>query len=110
MTDTAVTEGNSGTVVAQFRVTLSAAPAAGQTVGVDVATADGTASAGTDYTTLSTTLTWTAGSPLTKNVNVSVKGDTAAEPSETFFLRFSSPTGYAALSDAEGTASIVDDD
>ena len=36
MADTAVTEGNSGTVPAQFSVTLSALPGPGQTVGVQV--------------------------------------------------------------------------
>ena len=45
--DVTVTEGNTGTTSATFNVTLSAA--SGQTVIVNYATADGTATAGSDY-------------------------------------------------------------
>src|SRR2546423_6618674 len=80
-----VVEGNSGTATANFQVTLSAAPATGQTVAVKASTADGTATARADYVALPlTTLTWHAGDPLTKTVAVTVNGDTTAEPDETF--------------------------
>jgi hypothetical protein len=60
--DPSVTEGNSGTTTLTFTVTLSAA--SGKTVAVDYATADGTATAGTDYTAIgTTTLTFAAGKP-----------------------------------------------
>jgi hypothetical protein len=110
VTDTAVKEGNSGTVNAAFRVTLSAAPVAGQTVAVNIATADGTGTAGSDYTALSTTLIWGPGDSLTKVVNVVVNGDTAVEPAELFTLNLSAPTGYTTLSDTRGTATITNDD
>jgi hypothetical protein len=44
--DVSVTEGDSGTVTASFTVTLGSEPAAGESVTVDYATADGTATAG----------------------------------------------------------------
>ena len=108
--DTAVKEGNSGTTTAQFKVTLSAAPATGQSVSVNVATGGGTATAGTDYAAAATTLTWVPGNALTKTVSVTVNGDTAVEPAETFLLTLSSPTGYTTISDAQGTATITNDD
>src|SRR5204862_229208 len=52
--DVRVVEGNSGTTEARFTVRLSAA--SGQPVSVDYATADGTASSGSDYVAASGTL------------------------------------------------------
>ena len=60
--DVSVTEGNAGTTIATFTVTLS--PISGQTVTVDFATADGTATtADNDYVATSGTLTFTPGRP-----------------------------------------------
>src|SRR6266536_513971 len=95
--DTAVVEGNSGTTSAKFAVTLSKGPVTGQSVSLHVATANGTATAGTDYTSLSTTLTWNPGDPVTKTVAVPVTGDTAVEPNETFSLNLSLPSPSAVL-------------
>ena len=110
--DTAVREGNSGSAQAKFLVTLSEHPASGQSVSVHVATANGTATAGSDYTARSTTLTWLPGDPLRKLVAVSVAGDTAVEPGETFFLDLSSPSPAAltGVSDARARATTVSDD
>jgi len=57
--DVSVTEGNSGTTTATFTVTLSAA--SNQTVNVNFATANGTATAPTDYLATSGTLTFNPG-------------------------------------------------
>ena len=57
--DVTVTEGNTGTRAATFTVTLSAA--SGQPVTVAYATANGTATAGSDYQAASGTLTIPAG-------------------------------------------------
>ncbi|MCU0116599.1 hypothetical protein N8H09_17700 [Curtobacterium flaccumfaciens] len=57
--DIGVNEGNSGTTTANFTVSLSAA--SGQTVSVNYATADGTATAGSDYVARSGTLTFAPG-------------------------------------------------
>src|SRR5436309_6619264 len=96
--DVAVTEGNSGTVNAVFTVSLS--PASGQTVTVNYATADGTATAGADYVAASGTLTFPPGSA-TQTIIVSVNGDTLNEANETFFVNLSSQVN-AALTDGQG--------
>ncbi len=105
--DPSVAEGNSGTTTLTFTVTLSAA--SGKTVTVDYATADGTATAGTDYTAIgTTTLTFAAGET-SKTVSVTVTGDTVTEPDETVLLNLSSP-GNASISDAQGSGTITNDD
>ena len=55
-----------------------------------------------------TTITFTAGQT-TKTVNVTVKGDNAAESNETFNLNLSTPVGVA-LADAAATGTIVNND
>ena len=84
-----VTEGNAGTTAATFTVTLSAA--ATFPVTVNYATANGTATAGSDYTAASGTLTFAPGQT-SKPITVTVNGDTAVEPNETFFVNLSAPT------------------
>jgi hypothetical protein len=104
--DASVPEGNAGTATATFTVSLSAAAAGPVTV--SYATADGTATAGTDYSAASGTLTFTAGQT-TKTVAVSVTGDSSVEPNETFALNISGPAG-AAIVDGSGEGTIVNDD
>jgi probable HAF family extracellular repeat protein len=105
--DVAVTEGNSGTVIVAFNVTLSAA--SGKTVTVAFNTADGTATtAGGDYATASGTLTFNPGE-VSKNFNVNVIGDTIDEPNETFLVNLSGATN-ASLADSQGQGTITDDD
>lgn len=101
-----VTEGNSGTVNAVFTVALSAASS--QMVTVQYATANGTATAGSDYQAASGLLTFSPGD-LTKPVSVAVNGDTLAEPNETFFVNLSNPTN-ATLEDGQALGTITDDD
>ena len=104
--DVSVTEGNSGTTPATFNISLSAA-AAGP-VSVNWATANGTATAGSDYTAGSGTVTFAAGD-LAKTVTVLVNGDIAAEPNETFYVNLSSPLG-GTLADSQGVGTIQNDD
>ena len=79
--DVSVTEGNSGTTTATLVVSLSGGTE--KTVVVDYDTADGTAQAPSDYSAASGTLTFAPGQT-TKNVSVSVNGDTEVETDETF--------------------------
>ena len=104
--DVTVTENNSGTVNATFTVSLSAGST--QTVAVDFATADGTASAPADYQTNNGTLTFNPGD-LTKTINVLVNGDTRDEAVENFFLNLSHVTN-ALILDSQGQGTINDDD
>ncbi len=75
-----VAEGNSGTTELVFTVRLS--PASTGQVTVDWSTPGGTATAGTDYTAMSGTLTFAAGET-SKTIPVEVRGDSTVEPDET---------------------------
>ena len=87
--DVSVAEGNAGTTTLGFTVTLSAV--SGQTVTVDYATANGTATtADGDYLAASGTLTFAPG-VTTQPVNVTVNGDVKDEPNETFLVNLSVP-------------------
>lgn len=101
-----VPEGDSGTTPAVFTVSLSAT--SGQTVTVNYATANGTATAGADYQPTSGTLTFPPGAT-TQTVTVPVIGDIVPEADETFSVVLSAPTN-ATLGSATGTGTIVDDD
>jgi hypothetical protein len=103
-----VAEGNSGTTSAAFAVTLSKAST--KTVTVGYSTANGTATAGSDYTATSGTLTFAPG-VTTQKVNVAVTGDIAVEPTETFSVRLANAVN-ATLGTATGTGTgtITNDD
>jgi Calx-beta domain len=105
-TDPSVTEGDSGTKNATFVVSLSAASI--DTVTVDYATADSSATARADYTPTSGTLTFAPGET-SKAVTVLVAGDTMDEHHETFFLNLSNPNN-ASLAELRGIATILDND
>jgi glucose/arabinose dehydrogenase len=104
--DVSITEGNSGTVTATFTVTLSMA--SGVTATVNYATADGTATAGSDYVATSGTLTFNPGQ-LTQQVNVTINGDTAFEANEAFNVNLTSPSN-AIITDGQGVGTITNDD
>jgi bacillolysin len=105
VSDVSVTEGNSGTKLANFTVTRGTGAG---TSAVNYATANGTAVAPGDYTAKSGTVSFASGETQ-KTVGVVVKGDAAVEPNETFFLNLSVPTN-GTLIDAQGKATIVTDD
>ena len=105
--DASVNEGQSGTRNLSFNVSLS--QAAATAVIFSAATANGTATAGSDYVALSQSgLSIPAGST-SATVNVVVNGDTAVEPNETLTLNLSSVSG-ANLGDGQATGTIVNDD
>ncbi len=103
---TTVTEADSTTVPAEFTVTLS--NASGRTVTVDYATADGTATAGADYTAASGTVTFTPGQT-SKKISVDVLGDLLDEPNETFTVTLANPS-FATITAATATGTITDND
>ena len=103
-----VTEGDSGSKNLTFTATLSAASGRQVTVAYADATT-GTATAGTDYTTITGgTLTFTAGTT-SQTFNVAVTGDTTDELNETVLVTLSSPTS-ATIATGTGTGTITDDD
>ena len=105
--DVNVSEGNSGTSVATFTVTMSPVNPT-QTVTVNYSTANGSASAGTDYAANSGTLTF-APSAASRTVSVTITGDMLFEPNETFVVDLSNPTN-ALISDGQATGTILNDD
>jgi hypothetical protein len=104
--DITPTEGNAGSANAFLTVSLSGAVA--QQVTVQFATANGTATAGADYTATSGTLTF-APSALTATVTVSITGDLLDEDDETFFVNLTNAVN-ATIGDAQGVGTILDDD
>ena len=105
--DVTVTEGNSGTINANFTVSLSQASV--QVVSVDYETADGTATtADNDYVAVSGQLNFSPGET-GKTVSVTVNGDLVDESDETFFINLSN-AGNAIINDSQGMCTIADDD
>ena len=102
-------EGNSGsTTQFPFDITLSAP--SGRDVVVNYSTGGGTATAGTDYTPASSTVTFSPGETK-KTVNVDVIGDNLDEPDETFNLTVvPGATATCTTGDCTGQATIQDDD
>jgi hypothetical protein len=104
--DATVTEGDTGPVNAVFEVTLSRA--SDETVTVQYVAADGLAVAGKDFDLVPGTLTFAPGET-SKNITVAVRGDVIDEYDEGFAVNLSNATG-AALGDASGAGTIVDND
>lgn len=110
ISDAGVTEGTgAGSTNVVFTVSLSTAPAAGQNVSVDYATASGSALSGTDFTATTGTLTFANGGPLTQTISVPVTRDNIDENDETFAITLSTPVN-ATIADGTGVGTITDDD
>jgi hypothetical protein len=104
--DVTVTEGNTGTTNAVFTVTLTGATALPATV--NFATADGTATAGSDYTAAAGTLTFAPGTT-SQLITVAVTTDLLNEPNETFFVNLTGAVN-ATVTDPQGLGTITNDD
>ena len=105
-----VQEGNSGSTNLTFTVTLN--PPRGEVVTVNYAVTGGTATSGTDYTELPDgTLTFNSGD-LTKEIVISVVGDTTVEPDETVIVTLgtTSPNAHLQAGSSNGTGTIRNDD
>jgi hypothetical protein len=107
ISNASVTEGDSGTVEAVFIVTLINPPA-DETVTVDYATADGSATEPGDYISQGGTLSFPPGTT-SREVRVVVNGDVVYEADETFVVNLSSPVN-AVLADGQGAATILNDE
>lgn len=106
ITSAAITEGDTGSKWLWFTVTLS--PASSQTVTVNYATANGTATAGSDYTATSSTLTFTPGQT-SQQVYVPILGDYVIEGDETFTMTLSGAVN-ATIGTGTATGTILNDD
>ncbi|MCA9174980.1 MAG: hypothetical protein KDB14_10910, partial [Planctomycetales bacterium] len=108
----ATNEGNAGTQTYSFSVDLTAP--VDTNVSIDFATADDSATAGSDYLSASGTVTFTTGST-TATVDVTVNGDNTVELNEQFFVNLINATlnaGGRAVTvlDNQGVGEIVNDD
>src|SRR5262249_19732643 len=92
ISDASVSEGNSGVKAISFSISLSQALT--PPVSVNFASADGTATAGSDYQATSGTLTFNPGDTVSY-VALLVNGDTQIEPNETFTVNLSNASGAA---------------
>lgn len=105
--DRSVTEGNAGSSVVSFVVTRSGSTSG--TASFNWATSNGTATAASDYTAVTATPVTFAIGETTKLLSVTVTGDVAVEPSQTFNVVLTVPVGVV-VADAAGVGTIVNDD
>jgi predicted extracellular nuclease len=106
ISDPTIIEGDSGTSELTFTVTRTGTTDA---FAVNYATADGTATSGSDYAPVSGTLNFAVGQN-SQTVTVLVNGDAVSEGNETFRLNLTAPTNGAVLIDAQGTGTITNND
>ena len=105
--DVTAAEGNAGSSTFSFAVTKTGST--GFTTSVDFATTDGSATvADGDYASTSGTLSFLPGDT-TKNVDVTVNGDTKHETGETFTVDLSGAVN-ASIADNQGVGTITNDD
>ncbi len=93
--------------IATLTVSLNAA--SGRDVTVLASTANGTATAGQDYTATSTRLTILAGG-ISASFNVTILEDALNEANETFTVALSDAVGGAQIGDGSATVTIQDND
>lgn len=107
--DVTVTEGNTGTVTATFTVSLST-PAPSTDITFDIATQNNTATTtNNDYVAKSLTGQVIPAGQQSYTFSVTINGDTAIEPDETFFVNVTNVSG-ATLLDGQGLGTIHNDD
>lgn len=104
--DVSLNEGDAGVTSFTFTVTLSNPSA--DPVTVEYTTAPGTAAAGSDYTSETSSIVIAPGL-LTGTITIDVLGDAGPEAHETFFVNLTGATN-GTVDDGEGTGTIVNDD
>ena len=110
--DVSVTEGDRNTL--NVTVTLRLSSASSTPISVSIATqvagvGSGFAVAGSDFQSKSGTVTFAAGST-TATFTIAIVGDRTSEPTETFRVVLSGPTGGATIADGTGVVTILDND
>lgn len=103
-----VAEGNTGTSTLTFTLTLS--QPSFLPITVNVSTADGSASSGTDYTPITNQPVTFAPGQTTATVNVQVVTDTTNEVNESVRLVLGTPNNGARLLNQEAIGTITNDD
>jgi hypothetical protein len=106
--DITINEGDSNNPLIGWDFTISLSAPSTQTVTVTVTTQAGSATDNVDFGAGSIVLNIPAGQT-SQSLTVFVIGDTIVEGSENFFLNLSNPVN-ATIADAQGVATIIDDD
>lgn len=88
--------------------TVSLAVPSALPVSVNYTTQPGTATAGSDYTTISSTVAFAPGQT-TRTIFVQILDDSGVESNETFFVNLSGPVG-GMITDSQGVGTIIDND
>jgi len=101
-----IIEGDNGTKIANFNVTLS--EVSQQTVSVNFATSDGTAKQVSDYIAKSGTINFNPGQTQ-QAIAIEIKGDTQIEATENFFVQLSNPSN-ATFANSKATGTITNND
>ena len=97
---------NGGSSNSTVNVVVNLSGASNQTVTVDYATTNGTATAGSDYLATSGTLQFDPGET-SQTIAITILGDVTNEPAETFRVLFSNPQ-HATLESADMEVTITD--
>ncbi|ACK68289.1 Na-Ca exchanger/integrin-beta4 [Rippkaea orientalis PCC 8801] len=110
ISDVSLIEGNvqGKTSKTTFSFTVNLSQASNETITLNYATANGTATAGSDYVSKSGTLTFNAGTTSQK-ISVTVNRDSTVEANETFFVNLTNALN-ATLADSQGQGVIMNDD
>src|SRR5678815_1405450 len=106
--DITVPEGDNSSILVGWDFTISLSAPSTQPVSVTVSTQPGSATDNVDFGAGSIVLNIPAGQT-SQSVAIAIKGDTAVEGTENFFVNLSNPVN-ATIADAQGVATIVDDD
>ena len=105
--DANITEGNCGTKLLCFAVSLSKAATATSTV--KYKTSNGTAMSSSDYKAADATITFNAGQSV-KYLCVVINGDYKVEQNETFYVTLYSPVNLVLSNKKTATGIIINDD
>src|SRR5262249_29529859 len=100
------TEGNSGTKIFSLPLTLTNASV--DQISINYTTANGSATAGSDYVAKSGVITFAPGTT-TASIDITVNGDTTIEPDETFVVTLTNAVN-AFNASSQVTATIANDD
>ena len=94
----------------KYTVSVKLSKASKETVTIEYATSDGTATAGGDYLFSSGGLSWTAESPLIQSFDITILEDEIAEEDETIFVTLSHPENCTISKTNPEMIVIKDDD
>jgi hypothetical protein len=105
--DASIAEGNAGTKLLTFTMTLSAPVE--NVVSFRASTANGTAAAGSDYVARSNVALSIPAGQVARTFNITLNGDTTIEKTETLFVNLDTVVG-AQAGDLQGLGYVINDD